>query len=96
MALDFTPLEESGVTQTEFSRMLGVSRMSIHHWRRGAEPHPLMRRHAQLLLDDLQEAITKRLLPQRLADLPPTRTNMEERWHIIHDVLPQRADPAAG
>ncbi len=96
MALDFTPLEESGITKTEFSRMLGVSRMSLHHWHRGAEPHPLLKHHAQMLLDGIQEAISGGLLPQRLTDLPPTRTNMEERWHIIHDVLPKRCHPAAG
>lgn len=87
--LDFKPLDDAQVTQTEFAAILGVSRITTNRWIRGAMPSPLARRSAQALLDELAKAVEAGLLPGSLVDLPPSKHTVEERRQLIDAALEQ-------
>lgn len=87
MALDFTPMETAGVTQTEFASILSVTRVTVNRWASGVTPTPYLIKAATNLLDQLQAAVDADLLPGALTDLVPNRYNLEERRQIIDDAL---------
>lgn len=89
MALDFTPMETAGVTQTEFASMLDVTRVTVNRWAGGVTPTPYLTKASKKLMSDLQAAVDAGLLPGALTDLVPNRYNIEERRAIIDDALEQ-------
>lgn len=95
---DFAPLTESGVTQTEFASILGVSRVTVNRWIQGVEPTPYLARAIKQLLGDLQEAVDRGSLPGQLSELTPSRYTIEERRQVItaalQDVRPVYNDGA--
>lgn len=87
--LDFEPVKAAHITQTEFAKILGASRVTVVNWSRGSEPSPFLGRSAQRLLDQIAEAVESERLPGDLAYITPTARTVEERLEIIRDALRQ-------
>lgn len=85
--LDFGPIEQAHITQTEYAKILGVSRVTVANWVRGTEPSPFLGRAAQTLLDQIAEAVTEGRLPGELEHMVPTERTVEERLGIIRKAL---------
>lgn len=85
--LDFGPIDRAYITQTEFAKILGVSRVTVANWTRGTEPSPFHGRAAQQLLDKIDEAVEEGRLPGDLENMVPTERTIEERLGIIRNAL---------
>jgi hypothetical protein len=90
MAIDFKPVADAGLTQTELAALLGVTRVTVHHWIvKGTEPAPYLRRALLDLLGALQDGVEAGMLPGPLQSLTPSRHTMDERRRIIDDAIAQ-------
>lgn len=87
MQLDFTPLKRSGVSQTEFAAILGVSRITVNRWVSGAPTTPHFFHVISELLRQLQTAVDAGLLPGELEGLTPNTANLDTRKKVIQDAL---------
>lgn len=88
MAIDYTPVEDAGLTKTEFAALMRVTRATVHRWRRGnCEPTPYLREAVQTLLGQLSTAVEEGYLPGPLSELEPSRYTMDERRAVIEDAL---------
>lgn len=62
--LDFTWLEKAGVSQTQFGRLVGVSRISVNTWiNQGRLPKKPRQRRVSAALNMLREAVERGVLP---------------------------------
>lgn len=89
MKIDLSPLEASGVTQTEFASILFVTRVTVNRWAQGGMPNPYLHKAATEKLQALQAAVDQGLLPGKLAELTPSKYNLDDRKAIIRDALEQ-------
>lgn len=88
MAIDFSAMATAGLTQTEFAALLGVTRVTVHHWVvKGTEPAPYLSNAILELLTKLETAVDEGVLPGPLVHLTPSRHTMEERRQIINDAI---------
>lgn len=85
--LDFSVIERAGLTQSEFAKLVSVTRVTVNHWVNGGTPSNFLKKVVAGYLDDLQIAIDRELLPQALVHMPPSMGAAEERWEAIDDVL---------
>lgn len=85
--LDFSVIERAGLTQSEFAKLVNVTRVTVNHWVNGGTPSNFLKRVVAGYLTNLQTAIDKELLPQALEHIPPSMGAAEERWKVIDDVL---------
>ncbi len=75
-SLDLTLIERAGLSQSEAARLLGVSRVSVHHWVSGRRyPHRMVQRRVALFLSLLKDAIGAGELPGALATIPKNQTD---------------------
>lgn len=88
MARDFTPMEQAGLTKTEFAHVLGVTRVTVHRWvEDGKEPTNYLQKAVDTLLENLAIAVRDGLLPGPLDSLVPSRHTMDERRAVIDAAL---------
>lgn len=85
--LDFSVIEQAGLTQAEFAKLVNVTRVTVNHWVNGGAPANFLKRVVAGYLDDLRLAIKKEILPQGLVHIPPTAGASEERWEVIDSAL---------
>lgn len=85
--LDFSVIEQAGLTQTEFAKLVSVTRVTVNHWVNGGTPTNFLKKVVAGYLDDLQIAIRRELLPQGLAHMSPSAGAAEERWEVIENAL---------
>ena len=85
--LDFSVIERAGLTQSEFAKLVSVTRVTVNHWVNGGTPSNFLKKVVAGYLDDLQIAIDRELLPQALVHMPPSMGAAEERWEAIDDAL---------
>jgi predicted DNA-binding protein (UPF0251 family) len=80
--MDFKVLEETGVAQGEFAKLVPVSRATVNSWASGRS-HPNSKRVKKVrqLLLVLRMARDKRMLPERLT--PVKQSEQGERMRII-------------
>jgi len=81
-----TVLDEAQISQREFAKMVGVSRVSVNRWAAGlAVPSPAIGRLVTDVVYVLQVAITEGLLP---GNLPQAHgKTVEERWEMLQDIF---------
>jgi len=73
---------KAGMTATEVSQIVGVSRSSVGLWmREQRKPHPLIRERIEAILEKVDDALDEGLLP-----LPAT-TPREQRLDEIKKLL---------
>lgn len=66
MGMDFTPVRKARLTQGEFAKLCGVSRLTTNTWlreERPAQPHRLLQFTVTMQLQRLSEAVAMGLLP---------------------------------
>lgn len=85
--LDFSVIERAGLTQSEFAKLVNVTRVTVNHWVNGGTPSNFLKRVVAGYLGDLQDAVDKGILPQALVHMPPSMGATEERWEVIDDAL---------
>lgn len=88
MGMDFTPVRKARLSQSEFAKLCGVSRVTANTWLREtkpAHPHRFVQFTVTLQLQRLSEAVAMGLLP-----LPGTVKRDERDEHIR--VAIERAD----
>lgn len=85
--LDFSVIEQAGLTQTEFAKLVNVTRVTVNHWVNGGTPTNFLQRVVSGYLGDLRIAINKEILPQGLVHIPPSAGAAEERWEVIESAL---------
>ena len=62
--MDFKHIERAGLTQLEFSRIVGYSRPSVNLWRNGRKaPGPVATRALRFALGELKKAVKDKRLP---------------------------------
>lgn len=63
--MDLNMAAESGLTQTELAKVLGVSRVTVNLWLNGKmKPHRYNAHNVQRRLEFLQEVIKRGLIPR--------------------------------
>jgi DNA-binding XRE family transcriptional regulator len=70
MDFDFSVLAKAGLTQDDFAKLVGVSRVSVNMWMRGkVKPHTLVHDKITKLLVSVEYAVDNGFLPlqERLA-----------------------------
>lgn len=88
MAIDYTPMEDAGLTKTEFAALMRVTRVTVHRWVQGhSEPTPYLRDAVHTLLRQLRTAVDEGHLPGPLETLEPSRYTMDERRAVIDAAL---------
>lgn len=88
MGMDFTPVRKARLSQGEFAKLCGVSRLTANTWLRETaprQPHRLHQFAIALQLQRLSEAVAMGLLP-----LPGTVSRDERDEHIRTAI--ERAD----
>lgn len=85
--LDFSVIERAGLTQSEFAKLVNVTRVTVNHWVNGGTPSNFLKKVVAGYLADLQLAIDKELLPQALVHMPPGTGAAEDRWEAIDNAL---------
>jgi transcriptional regulator with XRE-family HTH domain len=85
--LDFSVIERAGLTQSEFAKLVNVTRVTVNHWVNGGTPSNFLKKVVAGYLEDLQIAIDKGILPQALVHMPPSMGAAEERWETIDNAL---------
>jgi transcriptional regulator with XRE-family HTH domain len=85
--MDFSAIERAGLTQVEFAKLVNVTRVTVNHWVNGGTPANFLRRVVAAYLGDLEVAVQRGILPQALADLPPSLGESERRWEVIDEAL---------
>ena len=64
MTFDFSVLDTAGVSQVQFGRLVGVSRITVNCWVRGRHaPGKQHTRRITAVLDMLKEAVERNVLP---------------------------------
>lgn len=86
-ALDFSVIERAGLTQSEFAKLVNVTRVTVNHWVNGGTPSNFLKKVVAGYLDDLRTAVDKEVLPQALVHTPPSMGAADERWEAIDDAL---------
>ena len=85
--LDFSVIERAGLTQSEFAKLVNVTRVTVNHWVNGGRPSNFLKNVVAGYLEDLQIAIDKELLPQQLTHIPPGAGTSDDRWEVIDSAL---------
>nr|MBS3785165.1 hypothetical protein [Anaerolineae bacterium] len=67
---DFSPLTQAQITQTEFAKLLGVSRLTVINWMQGNDPSSFLRRPLRVVLHEIQTAVDRGELPGPLEGMP--------------------------
>jgi transcriptional regulator with XRE-family HTH domain len=66
--MDFRLLIKAGISQGEFAKLVGSSRVMVNYWIHGkAEPHPVVRDRVEGLLQQIAQAIDADALPLSLS-----------------------------
>lgn len=74
-------LEEAGLSLSDYARLLGVSRVTIHSWSKGkANPHKLLANKNNKLMSAVTAAVA-------LGDLPLLDVPRSERMSKLKGVL---------
>lgn len=80
--MDFKVLEETGVSQGEFAKLVPVSRATVNSWASGrSRPNDKRDKKVRQLLLVLRMARDKRMLPERLT--PVKQAEQGERMKVI-------------
>ena len=83
--MDFTVIARGGLKQTEFSALVGVSRVTTNLWVRGKmSPHRFIKAKVAAVLAHLQSAIEN-------GELPLQQTDATQRLHALLAIVRQRA-----
>lgn len=79
--MDFRVITKAGLTQREFGKLLGVSRVTANRWIHGYEPHYLMQERVVDMLARIEEAVEANKLPLSVA------YDRENRYEAIREAL---------
>jgi transcriptional regulator with XRE-family HTH domain len=88
--MEWKIIEQSGISQREFAELIGVSRVTVSNWVRGAQkPTKVFARLAKRQLTYLKVAHRLKWLP---GDIPKMhKTNVDSRAEYIHAKLTDAA-----
>lgn len=75
-------LRDAGLTDSDFARLLGVSRVTVYQWGKGTEPHRMIRDKYKETLDAIDRATQNGALP-----IPERRK--DERAAQLRDIVEQ-------
>jgi len=84
--MDFQVLQDTGVSQGEFARLMGVSRVTVNNWCRGhSTPRGDRAKKARQLILVLRRCGEAGMLPDRLDSAKKTDT--QTRMRVIKSAL---------
>ena len=79
--MDYRVIIKAGITQSEFGKLMGVSRVTANRWMRGHEPYRLVHDQIVDMLARIEEAVEDNKLPL------PIKHDHAERYQAIREAL---------